>query len=139
MKSLAVMAPVYYAWPSSFPDRAAIIPPLAGAEGVSLTRFLALDMSGGILWSGFYVALGYLFSSELDVVTRWAGHFGAALAIAIGIPLGLYAGGRGMVLLRMIHRLRLRRISPAMLDRKLKSKKESRSARPVELRRRNGR
>ena len=107
-----------------FPGLAAVIPPLAGAEGVSLGRFLAHDMLGGFLWSGFYVGLGYLFSNELDFATRWVRHFGTALAMGIGIPIGLYIGWRGLVLVRMIHRLRLRRISPTMLDRKLKSKKK---------------
>ncbi len=107
-----------------FPGLGAVVPPLAGAEGVSLARFLAFDTLGGFLWSGFYVGLGYLFSNELDVAIRWVRHFGTALAIAIGIPIGLYIGWRGLVLVRMIRRLRLRRISPPMLDRKLKSNRK---------------
>ena len=99
-----------------------VMPPLGGAEGVSLTAFLALDTVGSFLWSGFYAGLGYVFSNELDVAFRWAQHFGTALGIAIGVPVGLYAGWRGLTLLRMVRRLRMRRISPAMLARKLKSK-----------------
>jgi membrane protein DedA with SNARE-associated domain/rhodanese-related sulfurtransferase len=107
-----------------FPGVAAVMPPLVGAEGVSVTRFLALDALGGFLWSGFYVGLGYLFSNELDLAIRWVTHFATALAVAIGIPIGLYVGWRGFVLLRMICRLRLRHISPAMLNRKLKSNRK---------------
>ena len=81
-------------------------------------------MLGGFLWSGFYVGLGYVFSNELDIAIRWVRHFGTAFAIAIGIPIGLYVGWRGLVLVRMIRRLRLRRISPPMLDRKLKSNRK---------------
>jgi membrane protein DedA with SNARE-associated domain/rhodanese-related sulfurtransferase len=98
-----------------------LMPPLSGAEGVSLTGFFALDTVGSLLWSGCYVGLGYLFSNELDVAIRWAKHFGTAVGIAIGVPLGLYAGWRGLVLVRMIRRLRVRRITPPMLARKLKS------------------
>ena len=104
-----------------FPGIGAVLPPLVGAEGVPLGRFLALDTLGGFLWSGSYVGLGYLFSNELDVAIRWVSHFGTTFAIAFGIPVGLYVGWRGLVLVRMVHRLRLRRISPPMLDRKLKS------------------
>jgi membrane protein DedA with SNARE-associated domain/rhodanese-related sulfurtransferase len=104
-----------------FPGLDGVMPPLGGAEGVSLTRFLALDAVGSFLWSGFYVGLGYLFSNELDVAIGWAKHFGTALGIAIGVPLGVYFAWRGLVLVRMIRRLRLRRISPPMLARKLKS------------------
>jgi membrane protein DedA with SNARE-associated domain/rhodanese-related sulfurtransferase len=99
-----------------------VMPPLGGAEGVSFPAFLALDTVGSLLWSGFYAGLGYVFSNELDVAFRWAQHFGTAIGIAIGVPVGLYAGWRGLTLVRMVRRLQLRRISPAMLARKLKSK-----------------
>ena len=98
-----------------------VMPPLVGAEGASLTAFLPLDMLGGFLWAGFYVGLGYLFSEEVDVAIRWVKHFGIALGIAIGVPLCLYVGWRGLALVRMIRRLRLRRITPRLLARKLKS------------------
>jgi len=101
-----------------------VTPPLVGAEGVSLAGFLAHDTLGGFLWSGFYVGLGYLFSNEVDVAIRWAKHFGTALGIAIGVPICLYAGWRGLALVRMIRRLQLRRISPALLARKLKSNRK---------------
>ena len=104
-----------------FPGLGAVIPPLVGAEGVALARFLAFDTLGGFLWTGFYVGLGYLFSNELDVAIGWVKHFATVLGVAIGVPVGLYAGWRGLVLLRMIRQLRLRRISPAMLALKLKS------------------
>ena len=89
---------------------------------MSVTGFLGFDTVGSFLWSGFYIGLGYVFSNELDVAFGWVRHFGTALGIVIVVPLGLYAGWRGLTLLRMVRRLRLRRISPAMLARKLKSK-----------------
>ncbi|MBV9085691.1 MAG: VTT domain-containing protein [Acidobacteriaceae bacterium] len=99
-----------------------VMPPLVGAEGASATGFLAYDALGSILWSSFYVALGYLFSSEVDLVIRCVKHLGTALGLVIAVPIVLYAGLRGLVLVRMIRRLRLRRISAAMLARKLKCK-----------------
>ena len=104
-----------------FPGLDAVLPPLIGAEGVSLAGFLAVDAVGSFLWSASYVGLGYLFSNQLDLAIGWTEHFGAALAIAIGVPIGLYAGWRGLALMQMIRRLRVRRISPPMLDRKLNS------------------
>jgi membrane protein DedA with SNARE-associated domain/rhodanese-related sulfurtransferase len=98
-----------------------LMPPLSGAEGVSFASFLALDSVGALLWSGGYVGVGYLFSNELDLAIDWAKHFGTAFGIAIGLPLAFYASWRGLVLMRMIRRLRLRRITPPMLARKLKS------------------
>ena len=107
-----------------FPGLGAVMPPLAASEGVSLKRFLAFDTLGGFLWLGSYIGLGYLFSNELEVATRWARHFGTTLVIAIGAPIILYIGWRGLVLARMIRRLRLRRISPPMLERKIKSNRK---------------
>jgi rhodanese-related sulfurtransferase len=99
-----------------------VMPPLVGAEGVSLTAFLALDTAGSLLWSAFYVGLGYVCANQVAIAIGWAQHFGLALAISIGAPIALYAGWRGLALLRMIRRLQVRRISPSMLHRKLNSK-----------------
>jgi rhodanese-related sulfurtransferase len=100
------------------------MPPLSGAEGVSFAGFLAFDTVGALLWTAGYVGIGYLFSSELELAIQWAKHFGTVMAIAVGVPLAFYVGWRGLVLARMIRRLRLRRITPSMLARKLKSNRK---------------
>lgn len=97
------------------------MPPLAGAEGVSVAAFLAFDTAGSLLWSGAYVALGYVFASHVELAMRWVGHFGTALGFAVGVPLGFYAGRRGLALVGMMRQLRLGRITPPMLARRLKS------------------
>jgi membrane protein DedA with SNARE-associated domain len=63
-----------------------LIPPLAGAEGVSFTAFFALDAVGSLLWSGFYVLVGYLFSSQLDLAIDWTKQFGTALCFMLVVP-----------------------------------------------------
>jgi membrane protein DedA with SNARE-associated domain/rhodanese-related sulfurtransferase len=98
-----------------------VMPPLAGAEGASLSAFLPLDLLGGFLWAGSYVALGYLFSKQVDIAIGWVERFGMVVGIAVGIPLCVYVGWRGLALVRMIRRLQLRRITPRLLARKLKS------------------
>lgn len=105
-----------------FPGLDGLLPPLAGAEGVSLPWFLALDLLGGLLWCAFYTGMGYLLSNQLDLAFVWVKQFGTAAGTAIAIPIVLYAGWRGLALVQMIRRLRLRRISPQMVQRKLKSK-----------------
>ena len=97
------------------------MPPLAGAEGVSLASFFALDAVGSFLWSGLYVGLGYVFSEQLGIAVAWAKHFATAPALGIGVPFCIYIGWRGLALIRMIHRLRVRLISAPMLDRKLRA------------------
>jgi len=43
------------------------LPPLAGAEGASPAAFLAVDAIGSLIWSSFYVGVGYLFSDQIDI------------------------------------------------------------------------
>ena len=98
-----------------------LMPPLAGAEAVSPTAFLALDAIGSLIWSIFYVGVGYVFSEQLEIAVGWAKHFGTALTLVIGVPFCLYIGWRGLILIRMIRQLRVRLISAPMLHRKLRS------------------
>jgi hypothetical protein len=84
------------------PGLDAVMPPLAGAEGVPLARFLPLDAVGSLLWSVFYTGLGYVFSNQLEAAIRWVENCGTALGIAIAVPIVLYGGWRGLTLMRMI-------------------------------------
>jgi 3-mercaptopyruvate sulfurtransferase SseA len=56
----------------------------------------------------------------LEAAIRWAQNCGTALGLAIAVPIVLYAGWRGLTLMRMILELRQRRVSPKMLAHKLK-------------------
>jgi rhodanese-related sulfurtransferase len=103
------------------PGLDALLPPVCGAEGAPLARFLTLDAFGSLLWAAAYAGLGYVFSNQLDAAIRWVQHSGRALGIGIVAPVVLYAGWRGLVLARMICELRQRRITPPALARKLKS------------------
>ena len=82
---------------------------------------------------------GWAISSPMNWRLQSIGpqHFATALAIAVGVPVGLYAGWRGLALAQMIRRLRLRRISPPDARTQTEIQEQSRGARPVELRRRN--
>jgi membrane protein DedA with SNARE-associated domain/rhodanese-related sulfurtransferase len=96
-----------------------VAPPLAGAEGATVSGFLAYDSIGSLLWTGTYVAIGFLFSNQLDIASRGIARFGTGLAIVLGVPLLLYVAWRASRIISMVRHLRLRRISPAMLQRKL--------------------
>jgi 3-mercaptopyruvate sulfurtransferase SseA len=65
------------------------------------------------------MGLGYVFSRQLDAAIRWVQHCGTTLGIAVVGPVLLYAGWRGLILVRMMWALRQRRISPPLLARKL--------------------
>ncbi len=96
-----------------------VSPPLAGAEGASVKGFVAYDTAGSLLWSAVYALLGFAFAHQLDGVIRVIESFGMLLALVVGGPLLLYVAVRALYLWRVIRHLRLRRISPAMLQQKM--------------------
>jgi membrane protein DedA with SNARE-associated domain/rhodanese-related sulfurtransferase len=94
-------------------------PPLAGAEGASVKGFVGYDTAGSLLWTAGYALLGFMFAHQLDGVIHLIEHFGKMLALVLGVPLLLYVALRALYLWRVIRQLRLRRISPAMLQQKI--------------------
>jgi membrane protein DedA with SNARE-associated domain/rhodanese-related sulfurtransferase len=96
-----------------------VSPPLAGASGATVSGFLLHDAAGSLLWSGAYVLLGLAFSQQMFRVLFFIEHFGRFAAILVGVPFLVFILWRGFHLVQIIRHLRLRRISPAMLQRKL--------------------
>jgi membrane protein DedA with SNARE-associated domain/rhodanese-related sulfurtransferase len=96
-----------------------VSPPLAGAEGTSVRRFLLYDGAGAFLWSSAYVLLGVLFANQLDRVIDETQRFATVFGILVGVPLVVYAVWRAFLLIRMMRYLRLHRMTPATLYRKL--------------------
>jgi membrane protein DedA with SNARE-associated domain/rhodanese-related sulfurtransferase len=96
-----------------------VSPPLAGAEGATISGFLLYDAAGSLLWTAVYVLLGYGFSGQLDRVMHVIDRFGMMMAVVLGVPLLVYVVWRGVFLVRVIRHLRLRRISPALLQEKM--------------------
>jgi membrane protein DedA with SNARE-associated domain/rhodanese-related sulfurtransferase len=102
-----------------FPGLDGVSPPLAGAEGATVRGFLAYDAVGSLLWSLAYVLIGYGFANQIDRVMQWMARFGLLLGVGVGVPLLVYVVWRLAQLIRVVRHLRLRRISPAMLQQKL--------------------
>jgi len=101
------------------PGLSTIAPPLAGIVGLGRAAFLALDTMGALLWAGTWIALGYLSSRALSPllelgarVGRWGLAAGAA-ALA-GYVLVKFVRRR-----RFLQSLRVARIEPAELQRRL--------------------
>ena len=70
---------------------------IAGGSGYGFRRFLAWAVAGRVTWLLLYGGLGYLFSSQWQVVT--------ALLNTYGLWLGL-AAGAGFLLAQLVRRLR---------------------------------
>ncbi|HEY6852127.1 MAG TPA: VTT domain-containing protein [Terracidiphilus sp.] len=98
-----------------------VTPPLAGIEGASRRAFFNYDFLGSLIWTGVYVGLGYLFANRLAIIAASMARFGAALAVGAGIPLACYVGWRAWIIVHMLRHLRLRRITPSLLNERITS------------------
>jgi membrane protein DedA with SNARE-associated domain len=74
------------------PGLGAVAPPLAGMAGMSVARFLVLDSLGAVLWSALLAGAGFLAGPELMALVHAGVRFGAWVALAAGVGLGLWLG-----------------------------------------------
>ena len=96
-----------------------ITPPLAGLEGTSRYSFLMYDGAGSLIWSGVYVLGGYLFAKEVNFALELANRSGRILAACFLIPLLGFITWRAISILRTMRKLRMKRISPKLLNARL--------------------
>lgn len=101
------------------PGLSTVATPLAGVFGVGLSRFLAYDVLGALMWAVVYVGLGYALSDELERVAGGVSAFGSLVAgLVIGAS-AAYLAGKFVQRQRMIRRLRVQRIEVDDLKRML--------------------
>jgi membrane protein DedA with SNARE-associated domain len=82
-------------WAKFVPGLSTFTTPLAGAAQMSLPRFLAFDGAGALLWSGGYLALGFILGPEV-------GRFSETLPELKGSP-GLLLLMAGLTLVAWKH------------------------------------
>jgi membrane protein DedA with SNARE-associated domain/rhodanese-related sulfurtransferase len=63
------------------PGLNAVAAPMAGDSGIGIMRFLAVDALGIVIWSGTYMAVGYLFSGQLELVLGYVQGLGSGFAV----------------------------------------------------------
>lgn len=95
-----------------------LMPPLAGTLNGATVPFLIFDTAGAFFWSAAYCCAGYLFADSLDIVTATLARMSRILAMVLAGIL-CYLMWRAWELLRTIRELRLRTISPTLLQQRL--------------------
>jgi len=65
------------------PGLNAVSAPLAGDSGVGVIRFLVTDGLGIALWSAAYMAVGYLFSDQLELALDYVQRWGSGFAVLV--------------------------------------------------------
>lgn len=94
-------------------------PPLAGLFRMRLGRFLAFDAVGALFWAGAFSGLGFLFSDQLERVAAYASRLGSWLGVLLVGGLAGYIAWKYFDRRRFLRRLRIARITPEELQRKL--------------------
>jgi membrane protein DedA with SNARE-associated domain len=93
--------------------------PLAGHSENSYLRFLAYDAAGALIWSGAYVATGYIFSEQLETVFALASKTGANLLVLLGALFAGWIAWKFLQRRRFLRQLAVARITPRELQQRL--------------------
>ena len=106
------------------PGFSTVAPPLAGIFQMQLSRFLFYDTAGTLLWAGSFIGLGWIFSNQLEAVALRASQLGGWLLAVLGGALFLYIGWKFFQRQRFLRSLRIARITPEELQRRMTSGEE---------------
>lgn len=106
------------------PGLGTVAPPLAGLFRMRLLRFALWDLAGSLAWAGAYLGAGYLFSSELERIARYALSLGVWLIALLIAALAAYLIRKYIQRRRFIRNLRIARITPAELKRMLDARED---------------
>ena len=107
------------------PGFSTIAPPLAGMVGIGRLQFITLDIAAAGLWAGAWMGLGYVFSDALEIVASHASRLGNSLGVVLGAALAGYILIKFVQRRRFLRSLRIARITPEDLKRRLDSGDET--------------
>jgi membrane protein DedA with SNARE-associated domain/rhodanese-related sulfurtransferase len=103
------------------PGLGTLAPPLAGSSGAGTARFVFFDGIGSVVYTGVFILVGVLFSRQLEqVLAAMAGLGNGALALVAGL-IALYIGYKYFQRHRLLHELRMARITVDELHQKLEA------------------
>lgn len=106
------------------PGYSTAAPPLAGIVRMPLLRFVVFTGLGGLIWAGAFVGLGWLFSSQLELVASYAAHLGGWVIALLAAALAGYIVWKYVSRQRFLRRIRIARITPEELKAKLDAGEE---------------
>jgi membrane protein DedA with SNARE-associated domain/rhodanese-related sulfurtransferase len=101
------------------PGLNAMAAPLAGIIRMGWRRFLLFDVAGALIWVSAYTMTGYMFSGELEHVAANAAYMGKWLLFIVVAGFGTYIGWKSYNRHRFLGRLKIARITPEELKRKI--------------------
>ncbi len=106
------------------PGLNAVAAPLAGNSESGYGRFLVYDGAGAFLWSGAYLAAGYLFSEQLEDAVIYASRMGSGLLVLVVALFALWIGWKFIQRRRFLKQLVVARITPEEVRERLDAGEE---------------
>src|SRR5713226_446333 len=103
------------------PGLTTVMPPLAGIFGIPRLRFAIYDVAGVVLWVALWAGTGYVFSDTIEMVARRVSALGRMASLVVVGTLVGYVLLKGLRRRLFLRRLRIARISPEDLKRKLEA------------------
>jgi hypothetical protein len=68
------------------PGLSTVAPPMAGSSGMSLGRFVLLDLAGSGLWAGAFLTTGWLFRHETERALEVVSQLGTWFFVVLAAP-----------------------------------------------------
>jgi membrane protein DedA with SNARE-associated domain len=106
------------------PGLNAIVAALAGILGIHAARFVGYASTGGVLWAGSWLGLGYFFSAAIVDVVSWASRLGLSVVGLLAVAVGGYVAFKYVQRQRFLRSIRIRRIPPDELKKRLDAGEE---------------
>ncbi|PYO17808.1 MAG: sulfurtransferase [Candidatus Rokuibacteriota bacterium] len=103
------------------PGLTTVMPPLAGIFGVPRLRFAIYDVAGIVLWVALWTGTGYVFSDTIEMVALRVSALGRMASLVVVGTLVGYVLLKDLRRRLFLRRLRIARISPEDLKRKLEA------------------
>jgi membrane protein DedA with SNARE-associated domain len=101
------------------PGLSTVMTPLAGRFRLATWRFLLFDGAGALLWTTTYIAIGWLFRTELERLADFLFRMGTGFAVIAVVSLAMYIGYRYYRRRQIYSELRMSRIAPWELKERL--------------------
>lgn len=101
------------------PGMSTVTPPLAGMNRISAGRFFFFDGVGSLLYCGSFFLVGCLFSNQLTQIGEAMSHIGSSALTLFGAFAVLYIAYKYWQRQRLLHELRMARITVDELHQKV--------------------
>ena len=69
------------------PGVSVVAPPMAGALGMSVPRFIGFDTGAALIWTGLFLGLGWIFRNQIQDVLAVMAQAGGIATVALGVVL----------------------------------------------------